>query len=265
MKFAKEMYARWCEHRSGALASELLLFAILSTLPLMLTLTALLGFAEGLLGAQSSRELQDWTLAKVSTVIGAESPALEIVRDVFSSSARGTLTVSALVALYASSRAFSSMVGGLDVVYECRRHRAWLWQRVVGLVLALVSLVLAPLVVVATSAAHVVVPGPAESLVGVAGYAVWVLWVAALYRWVPKRDARFRDQLPGALTAVALTALLMRNFSWYLAVFDANAVFGVIGAVVYLLWFGYFAACAFYFGAELNSWRAARCGGERSA
>ncbi len=256
--FAKQMYARWCAHRAGALASELLLFAILSLLPLMLSLTALLGFAEGLLGEESSRELQEWVLGKLAMVLGEGSPVADLVADLFSSSARGALTVSALVAMYASSRAFSSMVGGLDAVYECQRHRAWLWQRVAGLVLALVTIVMAPLVVLATSSAHVVVHGWAEPLVGASGYVVWVLWIAALYRWVPKRDARFIDQLPGAVLAVAMIAGLMKNFSWYLRVFDANAVFGVIGAVVYLLWFGYFACCAFYIGAELNAWRASR-------
>jgi membrane protein len=258
MKFVKEMYHRWCEHRGGALGSELLLFSILSLLPLMLSLTALLGFAEGIIGAASATHLREWVLTKTAVVIGENSPVLEIVGDLFTSSARRTLTVSALVAVYASSRAFSSMVGGLDVIYGCQRHRAWLWQRVVGLVLTVISMVLAPVVVFATQAAHLVVASWAEPLVGVGGYVVWVLWVAALYRWVPKREARFVDQLPGAIGAVALIALLMRNFGLYPVVFSSNAVFGVIGSVVYLLWFGYFASCSFYLGAELNAWRADR-------
>lgn len=256
--FVKEMYRRWCAHRGGALASELLLFGVLSLLPLMLSLTALLGFADGIIGAVSAAHLRDWVTGKVAGVTGESSPVIEIVNDLFSSSAGRALTVSALVAVYASSRAFSAMVGGLDAIYGCQRHRAWLWQRVVGLVLAVVSMVLAPVVVFATQAAHLMVAPWAEPLVGASGYVVWVLWVAALYRWIPKREAKFVSQLPGAVGAVALTALLMKNFLWYQVVFSSNAVFGVIGSVVYLLWFGYFAACLFYLGAELNAWREER-------
>ena len=254
-RFAKEMYASWCEHRCGALASELLLLSLLSLLPMVLSLMALLGYANHIVGVAASAELRDWATTQVHRVIGDSPEVTKVIDSLFRNGARNTLTFGVLVTVYASSRVFTSVVGSLDVVFGCRNHRNWFTQRVAGLVLAAISMMLLPAVIVATTASQVIAKGWMNHLVGAAGYLIAVLWVAGLYHWVPKHTTTLRAQLPGAFMSVLLISVLMRFFRWYMVIFDANAVFGIIGTGVSLLWFGYFACCMFFFGAELNARR----------
>jgi uncharacterized BrkB/YihY/UPF0761 family membrane protein len=64
-----------------------------------------------------------------------------------------------------------------------------------------------------------------------------------------------RAQLPGALATVVMVSMLTVAFRWYLELFNGNAVFGVIGTSVSLVWFVYFASSAFFIGAEINVFR----------
>jgi membrane protein len=258
MKVVKALYRKWCQHHGGALSSELALFSLLSMLPLLLTLTALLGYARSIVGVEATVELQNWVITQVTRVIGERPEILTVIEDLFETSASSTLTVGVIVTLYAASRVFSSMVGSLDTVFECQQHRTWIGQRIAGMVLAVISMLLLPVVVVATTASHVVATGWMNRVVGAGGYGIAVLWIAALYHWVPKHTTTLRAQIPGAAAVVAMIAALTAMFRWYLVLFDENAVFGVIGTGVSLLWYGYFACSAFFIGAEINAHLTAR-------
>jgi len=255
MKSVKALYRSWCAHRGGALSAELALFSLLSMLPLLLSLTALLGYARSLVGVQATDSLQTWVRTQVVRVVGDRSGVLDVIDGLFETSASSTLTAGVIVTLYASSRVFSSMVGSLDVVFGCHQHRSWIGQRLAGLALALVSMMMLPLVVVATTASHIIATGWANRIVGAGGYVVAVMWVAGLYRLVPKHATTMRAQLPGALATVVMVSMLTVAFRWYLELFNGNAVFGVIGTSVSLVWFVYFASSAFFIGAEINVFR----------
>ena len=262
-KFVREMYAAWCSHRGGALAAELLLFAVLSALPLLLSLTALLGSASTLIGDRGAEEFRIWVLNQTSKVIGADSPGLTVVEQLFATSAKKAVTLGAVFALYAASRAFISMVGSLDVIYGTSAGRSWVGQRVLGVVLTLVSMVMLPAVLVAMYAGrrisvNLVGDGMWRGVVGAGlwclGFALAVVWLAGLFRYIPKRPGRFVQQLPGAVAAVTLIWAWTELFRWYLWIFNANAVFGALGAAISLMWWGYFCASSFFLGAELNQW-----------
>ncbi len=258
-----EMYRSWCAHRGGALAAELLLFCVLSALPLLLTLAALLGSLESLIGASAATQFQDWVLSQVGSVVGGESPVVDVVAGLFESSARRTVTIGLVIAVYSASRAFISMVGSLDVVYGAAQTRSWIGQRLAGVGLTLLALIAFPLVLVALYGGGRIAEGLVEGDVarravelgvGLAGYVLAVLWVAALYKWAPKRRASWGSQLPGAVAVLVLVAAWTWVFRWYVGGLGSNAVFGTIGAVISLLWWGYFCASSFFFGAELNEW-----------
>jgi membrane protein len=261
--FVREMYHSWCQHRGGALAAELLLFGVLSALPLLLTLTALLGSASSLIGEGAAAEFRDWVMGQTAKVVGTGSPGLAVVEQLFATSAKKAVTVGAVFALYAASRAFISLIGSLDVVYDTHAQRSWVGQRVFGVVLTIIAMLVLPGVLVALYAGRrisesLIGDGVLQAVVGVgfgcAGYLVAVVWIAALYRYVPKRRSSWAHQLPGALVCVGLIWAWTQLFRWYLVVFDANAVFGAIGAAISLMWWGYFCASSFFFGAELNRW-----------
>jgi membrane protein len=268
-QFVVEMYRSWCSHRGGALAAELLLFGVLSALPLLLTLAALLGSLESLIGASAATQFQDWVLSQVGSVVGGESQVVDVVAGLFESSARKTVTVGLVIAVYSASRAFISMVGSLDVVYGTTQTRSWVGQRMTGIGLTVLALIVVPMVLVALYGGGRIAEGLVEGViarravelgVGLAGYVLAVLGVAALYKWAPKRSASWSSQLPGAVVVLLLIAAWTSVFRWYVGGLGSNAVFGTIGAAISLLWWGYFCASSFFFGAELNEWFRTRRG-----
>lgn len=268
LRVVRELYARWCAHRGGALASDLLVFVILGLLPLALALAALLGAVRGIAGIEASRALEDWAQLQVTKVLGPSTPVADTVTQLFAAPSGRAVTVSLVIAVIAASRGFVSFVGSLDVIYGSSSERSWLSQRLVGLALSLLGLVAVPAAVVLTAASRSFATSITSSQwqplvrlgIGAFGYTLAVLWIATCYRLAPKRKLTWSSQLPGAALAVTLAAMLTRVFRLYVSSFTENAVFGVLGAAVSLFAWGYLASCAVILGAEVNAYRLERAG-----
>jgi membrane protein len=266
LRVVRELYARWCSHRGGALASDLLVFVILGLLPLVLALTALLGAARRIVGIEASAALEEWVQLQAAKVLGESTPVADTIAGLFAAPSGRTVTVSLVVAVIAASRGFVSFVGSLDVIYGTSSERSWLGQRLVGFALSLLGLVAVPAAVTLTAASRSFAASITSSAwqplvragIGGFGYALAVLWIATCYRLAPKRKLTWTSQLPGAVLAVVLAAALTRLFRLYLATFTENAVFGLLGAVVSLFAWGYVASCAVILGAEVNAYRLER-------
>lgn len=271
LRVPRDLYHLWCSHRGGALAAELLLFGVLSALPLLLSLVALLGSIRSLIGVTAAQTLEAWTNTQVQKVLGAGTPVSEIVHDLFKAPSGRAVTLGLIVALYGASRGFTSLVGSLDVVYGSHTSRGWVNQRVTGLFLTVASSVVltgavllgyASRDVAASVTSHPFLQTALNQLVNLLGYAMAAGWVATLYHIAPKSRTRWRDHVPGAVLCMLLVGILTLVFRYWLVLFSTNAVFGVLSAAISLLWWGYFSCSAFFLGAELNRYRMSRRSGE---
>lgn len=276
-EFGLDLRKEWAKDRVGGLAAEIAFFAVLAVFPAVIVLAAALGSAEGVLGAQTATDIENWILDQVQEVFGTDSSVEETVRDLFDSGNTGAFTLGAVLAAYAASRGFVAVVRALDVAYDHEGQRGWLATRLVGFGLTLMSVAAVAVVAV------LIVVGPlfgsgAEIAddVGVGGAfaTLWdwfrwpvvlimlVSWATTIYHVAPNHQSPWRDEIPGALIAMLWWIAVSLGFSTYLSAASSgsNAVFGLLGGALSLLFWFYLMAMGLLVGAEVNSLIAVRRG-----
>ena len=265
----RHLYRSWHDDRVSGLAAEIAFFALLSLFPLLLISSSALGWLGSLLGndvaVDVETQLADW----VGEVFGAEGGVTNAVRALFNGSSTSALTVGILATIYTASRGFAAVVRALDVAYGHHNTRGWVGTQVIGLLLAIGTILVGSL----TLAALVI--GPLfgrEDFVGdgflgdvlsflwrwlrypVAG-AILVSWAATIYHVAPNRRASWRAEFPGAVFSALFWLLSTVLFSVYLTTLSStsNAVFGVIGTAITLQLWLYLLSIGLVLGAEVNA------------
>ena len=267
----------WSKDRVGGLAAEIAFFALLGFFPAVVALAAALGSADAVIGKNTAADVEDWLVNQMVDVFGGDNSLEQTTRELFDGVNGGALTIGALIALYAASRGFTAVVRALDVAYDHGHMRGWFSTRLVGLGLTLLS------VLAAAAVLTMIVVGPlfgeGDEIAAVLGLAsvvgtlwdwlrwpvvfvVLVAWAATVYHVAPNHRSPWRSELPGALVAAVWWGLVSLGFSTCLAVASsgANAIFGLLGGAISLLFWLYLMAMGLLIGAEINSIRAVRIG-----
>jgi membrane protein len=168
------------------------------------------------------------------------------------------------IAFYGVSRATSSMIVALNVAYDEKEARGFIWLTVLSFIFVVggLALVLTAFATTATLAfLGSLIPGaPDIMLAGIrlASYlllgALVVTAAACLYRYAPCRPhAKWVWLSPGALIATAVWLMATAGFGFYASNFgNYNATYGSLSAVVVLLTWLWLSAYVFLIGAELN-------------
>jgi len=269
------LYRQWHDDRVSGLAAEIGFFALLSLFPLLLVLSALLGWISNLLGNDLATDVENQLTEWAGEVFGEGGSVVSAVGALFSESSTSALTVGILATLYTASRGFAAVVRALDVAYGHDNTRGWVGTQIIGLLLAAGSILVGAL----TLAGLVI--GPLlgrEDIGGVAiegalnvlwdwfryptAFVILVLWAATIFHVAPNRRASWRWEIPGALFSALLWILATWLFSLYLTTLSSttNAVFGVIGTAITIQLWLYLLAIGLVLGAELNSAFAIRRG-----
>ena len=258
------------EDRLLGLAAETAFFVVLSIFPGLLVAVTLLGLLEAVVGAGVAQGAQERVLEALSLVLTDEaSGVLESVESLFETARGGLLTFATVGALVSLSGAFAVAVNALNLAHDTTENRSWLRRRLVGLVAALATLVLAVL------ALAVLVVGPLfgrgeqlADLIGLGGAfsfawdvlrlpamaAALLLWATALLRYAPSRHIPWRDALPGALLAAALWVVASAGFRLYLELAAArNPVLGAFGGGAIVMTWVYLLSLSLLLGGELNA------------
>jgi membrane protein len=174
------------------------------------------------------------------------------------------LVVALGIALYGVSRATSSMIVALNVAYDEKETRGFIWLTVLSFLLVLGGLALA-LTAFATTAVLAFLgslipdaPGFVLAAIRITSYLLLaglvVTAAACLYRYAPSRPhAKWLWLSPGALIATVVWLAATAGFGFYAANFgNYNATYGSLGAVVVLLTWLWLSSYVFLIGAELN-------------
>jgi membrane protein len=274
---ARELLDEWSKDRVGGLAAEIAFFSLLGFFPAVVALAAALGSADALIGESAAADIETWLVDRMVDVFGGDNSLEETVSELFKGGNGGALTVGALIAVYAASRGFTAVVRALDVAYDHDHLRGWLSTRLVGLGLTLVTVLVAAVVLT------MIVVGPLlgegnelASDLGISSvfgtlwdwlrwplvFLVLVVWAATVYHVAPNHTSPWRSELPGALVAAVWWSVVSLGFSSYLAVASsgANAIFGLLGGAISLLFWLYLMSMGLLLGAEINSLRAVRLG-----
>jgi membrane protein len=258
------------EDRLPGLAAETAFFAVLSVFPGLLVAVGLLSLLDVVVGADVAAETQQRVTDGMRLVLTDEaSDAVAAVEELFERTHGSLLTAATLGAVVTLSGGFAVAVNALNLAYDAVERRSWLRRRLLGLGLALGSLLL----LVVSLAVFVVGPllGRGEEIADLVGLgrvftftwdvlrvpvlvAALVGWVTLLYRVAPNRAMRWRDALPGALATTVLWIAASGGLRLYVELAaDRNPVLGAFGGgVIVMLWM-YLLSLALLLGGELNA------------
>ncbi|HKW58679.1 MAG TPA: YihY/virulence factor BrkB family protein [Candidatus Dormibacteraeota bacterium] len=238
--------------RASNYALALAFAGFMSMFPMMLGALAIIGFA-----IRDPATDAHFASLVLQVFPASAQPELEKAMNGVKQSAGWLGLVSLGGLLWSASSIFATMEFALTQIFGTRQ-RDMLRQRLMGLVMMLV-LVAAIVVIVGINAVAAFLPLASWitwSIGFVAGAAVMIALLCALYRFVPNRKFRLRDVLPGAVLAGVLIELLALVFPLYAKFAGSFNTYGAQFALFFLLatWF-YFVSQLVLLGAVYNRFR----------
>lgn len=268
--FGRRLLAETAHDRLAGLAAETAFFVVLSIFPGLLIAASLLGVLDVVVGQDVAVQAQERVVGALRLVLTDEaSGAVSSVENLFVNSSGQLLTLAGLGGVVTISGAFAVVIAALNTAYDTGESRAWWKRRLLGLGLAVASMLVVALALV------VLVVGPlfgrGDELADVVGLGatftlVWdlvrlpvmvlavVVWAAAMFHLAPARRTRWRDALPGAVLTAVLWLLGSGGFHLYLRlVSDENPILGAFGGGVIVMVWVYLLSLALLLGGELNA------------
>jgi membrane protein len=252
------------EDRVPSLAAETAYYFFFSLFPLLLFLTPLLG----LLG--NGEQLVESLLSRLAATMPPDALSLlrrTLVETVQTSGGPGIMSLGALLAGWAGSNIFGSLMEALNVAYDATETRPW-WKRIA---LRLVCLGLAGAVVFGATAIFLfgdhIARWAGDALhLGVVGataftfleYLVAVALVVALgaviYKLLPNVQQRWTHVIVASMVATVLWLAATLLFRIYVSHFGSfNKTYGTIGGVIALLSWMYYTMLVVLSAGELAS------------
>ncbi len=261
---AKKTFKETMDDNVLGLAAETAYYFFFSLFPLFL-------FAAPILGLVGDKQR---TFAMIMQQLGSVVPgeAFAMVRGVlsdviFSESAPGIISIGALLALWAGSNIFSSLMSTLNAAYNVKESRPWWKQKLIALACAGgagVILLVATVVMIAgegivRTASRFIGLGETGRMVWtIIQYPIVILMVVGLawliFYVLPNVKQNKKQVLVGSAITTALFLVVTLIFRAYVQHFgNYNATYGTIGGVIVLLTWMYLAMLTVLIGGELNS------------
>lgn len=242
----------------GAYAAQSAYFFMLCLIPIILLLITMVQYTPV-------------TKADVMTAVIQVFPAsvenliTSIVNQVYNQS-MGIIPVTIIVALWSAGKGVLAMASGLNCIYSCRETRNYIVLRIRSTVYTLLFIAVIILLLVLSVfgntlnlfiARHIpLLKRPADWLIetrAVITPTVLVIFSLMLYKFLPNRRGRFRDQLPGAMFAAVGWMVISWVFSIYLDVFRGfSSMYGSLTTIVLIMLWMYFCMYCILLGAEMN-------------
>ena len=263
-RLLKPTFKAWWRDNTFRMASSLAFYTIFSLAPILMIAVALAGIL------LKPEEAGEQIVRQIEMLTGSEGAA--VARQVLSGASglgRKPLAILGGVAamIVSSTAVFASLQEALNEIWGVKATPGtslwkWLWDRFrsFGIVLAvgfllIVSTVLSALiagvqaVLTETVADMAFLWGVLDS---VTSFVIVSLLFAAIYRYLPDVQIRWRDVAVGA----AITAILFTAGKWliglYLGHVAIGSTYGAAGSFVVLLIWIYYSALISFFGAEFT-------------
>lgn len=250
---------RLSSYQVSLYAANAVFFMVLSIFPAIMLVLSLLPY--------TAFSEQDLLLAINGVTPSILEPLFSyIIRDLSGSSTTALASVSAIVAIWSSSRGVYGIQLGLNAICGVRESRSWLHMRLISM-LYMVFLIIALLL---TFAIHVFGQQLASFLSGqtapilvflarILRYRAPVLIVlltalfTAIFCVFPNRRIRLRNAFPGAFGAALGWLIFTELFSYYVKNFSSYSVFyGSLSIIaVGMLWL-YICFSILFYGCVLN-------------
>jgi membrane protein len=256
------VYEELFRTRAFTMAAAMSYYFLLALLPLLIFLSAMLGFLP-------IPSLFDQLLDLLAVVVPPQ--AMQMVQHILAGllvpHRGGLLSFGLLSYLWTASGGFAASIEALNVAYDVEKMRSWWRDRLLALLLTFttggLSLLGLLLIIAGPHFGHLLTelfPIPLAfadiwpSLRLVTIFVTFVVAVETQYYLAPNRKQRFADTLPGATLAVLGIFLSSGILAYYFSHFaNYNKTYGSLGAVIILMLWFYVVALLFVVGAEWNA------------
>jgi membrane protein len=261
-QLTKDVVKEYSKDGVGDIAAAITFWTILSIPAAALSLLSTLTSLDAVFGESAAERFRAEVTGFLDRTFTPNATINDTVDELLTTSNAGVATVATLIALFTASRAFAGLVRALDVAYEVPRGRPFWWGRIVGIGLALGTILL----VVGASTYLAVLP----SLPGarVLGYltlpvvlTIMVLWATTLFHFGPHHKTPWRFDVPGAIFTVIGWVIATQLFAIYVrSTAGANELRTTVGTVLLALTLLYLLCVILLVGAEINDVIAKRSG-----
>lgn len=246
-------------NRVMGIAAEVSFWAVLSVTPLLLVSASALGWIDSVFGFDVAADAREEMTTFVRDLLGIGVEAVDAIDELFDNPDPAGLTVGIITSVYASSRGFTSLIGGIDHITGREKRRNWLTTRLAGFLAALLSVpaLLALLVMVSIGRTGFGLPQPWSDIVAAAMWPTIIIGLTLFALWLlhssPAQKTPLSQDLLGAVVAVAIWL----GGSWVAArYFDlaggASDVLSLLGGSVGLLIWLYIVTSGILIGAQVN-------------
>ena len=258
MKKLKRLAEYLGEQKVPLYAANASFFLILSVFPVLVILLALMRY--------TGLQVEVFTDLVAGVVPGALMPMVNrLVLGAYVNSTGTVLSVSAVAALWSSSRGMYSFVMGLNAIYDVKEDRGYIRTRLLSVCYTFAFLI----VLILTLVLHVFgsdllqfleeipfIPGFLLSILDLRVFVLLILQTAlfcGMFMVLPNERNRLGESIPGALLASIGWQVFTNVYSVYSQRFTAYAsIYGSVYVVALgMLWL-YFCICIVFYGGVLN-------------
>ncbi|MCH5265556.1 MAG: YihY/virulence factor BrkB family protein [Lachnospiraceae bacterium] len=247
------------ENRVSIHAAQVAFFIIVSLFPFMMFLITLL---------QYTPLSEDVMMSLIGTALpdNLSGIAESWLQETYETASGTILSITVISTLWAGSKGFSGIAYELDGIYEVTNPRNLVIRRLMSLVYTIVFtlMIITSLIVLVygnqivqainhffpfLSNLHLIL----FILRSGVAYLVFVVYFLCMYRFIPNRKSRFRDELPGAGLAAFLWIAFSYLYSLYIDYHQSfSSVYGSLTYMVLLMLWMYFCIIIIFIGALMN-------------
>jgi membrane protein len=264
LSFLKETYSRWSDHNAPRLGAAVAFYSILSFAPLLVLVTAIIGFAFGHENAHGAlvSEARQWMGDR-----GAET--VESLLKSADKPASGTFAsiIAFITLLFGASGVFTELQAALNIMWDAPKNQSsglmsLIRQRLFsfGMVLSvgfllLVSLLLSSALAFLEHSFGQALPLPAfvlQTLNFALSFIVVATVFALMFKYLPDVAVAWRNVIVGAIGTALLFTIGKFLLGIYLGKASVGSAYGAAGSLVAVVVWIYYSAQIFFFGAEFT-------------
>lgn len=252
------MFLRKCKNDNiSAFAAQSAFFIMLSVIPFLMLFISLIQYTPV-------------TESMVMTVVDKMMPdyiapfLISIIHEIYSKSI-GLISVTAIVAIWASAKGVQYLSNGLNAVYDIMETRNYLILRLrailytlvmlAAIVMALVLLVFGNSIQDLLMQYFPIVGRLTQVIISLRSLimmAVFIFFFAFLYKMLPNRKAAIRSQLPGSILCAVAWSVFSFGVSVYVDYFNGFSMYGSLTTIALVMLWLYFCMYILLICAEIN-------------
>lgn len=265
MKKIKNLYSKVIEITSrigndhvGAYAAQAAYFFMLSLIPIILLLITMVQYTPVTKADIMTAVLQVFP-SSVETLITS------IVNQVYNQS-MGVIPLTILVALWSAGKGVLAMTNGLNMIYKCQETRNYVVLRIRATIYTVMFLLVIIFLLVMSVFGNTLNIFITEHIPFLEQFAdkliririvitpiLLVVFSLMLYKFLPNRKGRIKEQLSGAAFTAVGWMIVSWIFSVYLDVFKGfSTMYGSLTTIVLIMLWMYFCMYGILLGGEMN-------------